>query len=510
LLDSYSKLFSYLSEKNERIRELEEAERINRLRAENTNDVIWVLDLATMKLKYVSPSIFQLLGYTVQEITTKSFEAILSENTYKEAFDKFEIEIAIGKSGGNDESGYIGEYQLRHRDGSLVDIEVNASFIKDEKGVPVEVVGITRNITERKIVEQELKEKREQLTKLLALQTKRSKKIIRNFKYIFENSVSAIAFFEIRRSQIFVSLCNKRWADAFGLAPSKMTGMNLNQFDDETAALCKKYVNWASIENKPLEDVCNWRDKELGILTIPLLDDDNAKAGYAVFVTDVTEKQLALKKMHDLEKQITYTGIQVETRERRRLASDLHDNVGPLLSSMNMYLSSLSRKPEMKSYADTLNNIHRILKETIASVREISDNISPQVLNSHGLLAALNVFFETKKNLIPIHINGNLGELRFAETKEVMLYNILREAFNNSIKYANAKSIAITMNITENLITVIYKDDGVGFNLEEKMASVSRSLGLFSMISRIKNMGGIYEIKTSPGNGFTLEVNFLT
>jgi signal transduction histidine kinase len=214
--------------------------------------------------------------------------------------------------------------------------------------------------------------------------------------------------------------------------------------------------------------------------------------------------------MRNIEKQITYTGIQVETNERRKLASDLHDNVGPLLSSMNMYLSSLARKPEVQLYSDTITNIRRILKETIASVREISNNISPQVLHNYGLTDALNLFFESKKNLIPIKIENNMGDFRFSETKENMLYNIVKEAFNNSIKYANATLIELNIKKTENLITVIYKDNGIGFNLEEKLASASLSLGLFSIINRIKNLDGIYEINTSPGKGFMLEVNFLT
>jgi signal transduction histidine kinase len=175
-----------------------------------------------------------------------------------------------------------------------------------------------------------------------------------------------------------------------------------------------------------------------------------------------------------------------------------------------MYLSSLSRKPEVQKYSGLIQDVRRILKETISTVREISNNISPQILNTFGLTAALNLFFDSMKNLIDIKIENNIGDFRFSETKEVMLYNIIKEAFNNSIKYANASRIEVYLNKIDNIITVVYSDNGIGFNLEEKMALASKSLGLFSMINRIKNLNGVYKIKTSPGNGFYLEVNFLT
>jgi len=489
--------------------ELIESERKYKLIAEHTNDVIWIIDIKTFKLKYISPSVFQLRGITIEEALNESLEQTFSGDSFQKAMDQ--IAIALENSKNNQSSDIFDEYKLQCKDGSVIDVEISASIIKDETGNPTEMLGVSRDITRRKIAENSLKESQDQLIRLLARQTKKSKKLTRDLKYVFEHTTNAIAFFEIVDSQILFSLCNNRWANALGFDSKKIIGMNIDQIgDDATTTLYRKYINWAVSENKPIEDVTLWKDKELQIAVIPLKDDYEIVSGCAAFVTDITDKQHAVQEMRNLEKQITYTGIEVETRERRKLASDLHDNVGPLLSSMNMYLSSLSRKPEIQMYSGILDDIRRILKETISSVREISNNISPQVLNSYGLTAALNLFFETKKNLITIHIDNNMDDFRFSETKETMLYNIIKEAFNNSIKYANATCIDLSIKKNENLITVIYKDNGIGFNLKEKMASASQNLGLFSIINRIKNLDGIYEIKTSEGKGFMLEVNFLT
>jgi signal transduction histidine kinase len=210
----------------------------------------------------------------------------------------------------------------------------------------------------------------------------------------------------------------------------------------------------------------------------------------------------------EMERNLTNVGTLIETRERKKLAADLHDNVGPLLSSMNMYLSVLSRKEELIPYDETLNDIRRILKDAILSIREISNDLSPHILQNFGLNAALEKFFETKKKLIKIQINSNIEGFRFSEIKETMIYRIIIEAFNNTIKHSEADKLSVEIKRENNFIEVVYTDNGIGFNLNEKLNSQNRGLGLFSIINRIKLLEGTYAIETSPGNGFTLRIEF--
>jgi PAS domain S-box-containing protein len=210
----------------------------------------------------------------------------------------------------------------------------------------------------------------------------------------------------------------------------------------------------------------------------------------------------------NMERTLTQVGIQIESRERKKLAADLHDNVGPLLSSMNMCLSALTRKPGLHQHMEAVKDIQIILKEAIVSVREISNNLSPQVLISYGLASALELFFETKKQLIQVKINNSIGEFRFAEMKEIMIYNIIKEAFNNSIKYAEATLIELNISRNDVLIFVKYSDNGKGFDLEGKFESGIKNLGLFSILNRIKILEGGYKMISAPDNGFLLEVVF--
>ncbi len=227
-----------------------------------------------------------------------------------------------------------------------------------------------------------------------------------------------------------------------------------------------------------------------------------------------SQKSLLLCAIRDVsirknyEKKLIDSSIRIENRERQNLANDLHDNVGPLLSSLKMCLSLLFRIPEVKKYNDDINDINKILKESISAVREISNNLSPQVLVNHGLISALNIFFDTKQKLIHIDFNQNIDTLRFDPIKEAMLYNILKEVFNNSVKYSQSSGIQLNILKTPNSLHIEYKDFGIGFNFDEKLTPASNNLGIFSTINRLKILEGEYHIKTAPGEGFILNIIF--
>ncbi len=210
----------------------------------------------------------------------------------------------------------------------------------------------------------------------------------------------------------------------------------------------------------------------------------------------------------NFEKKLVSSGIKIESLERQKLANDLHDNVGPLLSSLNMCLSLLFRKPEVKKYSDDINDINKMLKDSICAVREISNNLSPRVLNNYGLVSALETFFETKQKLVNIKFIQNIDSLRFDKIKEAMLYNILKEVFNNTLKYSQTTDVKLKITRRFDYIVVKYVDYGIGFDFDEKLTPANNNLGLFSLINRLKMLEGEYRIKTAPGEGFLLNLMF--
>jgi signal transduction histidine kinase len=197
--------------------------------------------------------------------------------------------------------------------------------------------------------------------------------------------------------------------------------------------------------------------------------------------------------------------VETEERERLKLAGDLHDDVGPLLSSLNMYLSLLGR-PQTENRVEIIDNMQSILRDTIGSVREISTNLSPHALIRYGLAAAINGFLEPSRKLIEINFEENIGEKRFHNVIEITCYRIVKEMLNNTLKYAQANSVNISINSTGNMLFLSYNDNGVGFNFEETVAKQKTGIGLLNILNRLSTMKAIYTIDSKPNQGFHFDM----
>lgn len=211
------------------------------------------------------------------------------------------------------------------------------------------------------------------------------------------------------------------------------------------------------------------------------------------------------------ENRILNTIITTEEKERRRFAKDLHDGLGPLLSSIKMSVSSLSQKKMDESSRKITGNIETLVSEALNSIKEISNNLSPHILDNFGLLNAVKAFAGqvSAAKTIDIGINSNLGETRFDKNSEVILYRVICELISNTMKHASAKSINIDLYLKENKLSLYYFDDGVGYELNEVLSKDSEGMGIPNMLSRIKSINGTINVEHEADKGVhtTIEVN---
>ena len=227
--------------------------------------------------------------------------------------------------------------------------------------------------------------------------------------------------------------------------------------------------------------------------------DDEDRQIFQVILHDISErKEFEQSKLNAI--------IETEEQERLRLAGDLHDEVGPLLSSLNMYLSLIARE-QTQNKVEILENMGGILKDTIRSVREISNNISPHTLNNYGLIAAINAFTDQGKNLLDFKFDQNLGEKRLPKVIEIMCYRIIKELYNNTLKYANAKNVWLRIELIENSLHLNYKDDGDGFDFDSTIKSGKTGIGLLNILNRLKTLKANYEFDSKKGKGFSFSMN---
>lgn len=216
--------------------------------------------------------------------------------------------------------------------------------------------------------------------------------------------------------------------------------------------------------------------------------------------TDITELRLA-------EQRILKSMIQAEENERSRIAKDLHDGVSPLLSAIKLFTQSMSDSRNTKLKAELSEKISITIGEAIQTINEISANISPHILQNFGLTKAVESFANrvSISKGISYMINSKIKD-RLPIEIETALYRISVELINNTIKYASAKNIDIEFKKEGLLIRMGYKDDGIGFNPDEKSKD-GEGMGLFNMRNRVESLSGNFKITSNPKKGTKVSIS---
>lgn len=212
-----------------------------------------------------------------------------------------------------------------------------------------------------------------------------------------------------------------------------------------------------------------------------------------------------LREKRELEEQIITSMIRAEEQERERYAKDLHDGLGPYLSTAMIYVNTIPDEYSRELISEYASKANEILLEATTTIREISNNLCPLVLTDFGIAQALRSFIEKTQNTSTINfkIDNNLNK-RIAEVTEITAYRVLVELINNSIKYSKAKHISIDLNYSNPFLQVSYSDDGVGFDYQ-RMRNEKRGFGLINIENRIKKLNGDFIFATSQGKGVKVE-----
>ncbi len=208
------------------------------------------------------------------------------------------------------------------------------------------------------------------------------------------------------------------------------------------------------------------------------------------------------------ERRVLNAVIFTEEKERKRFAKDLHDGLGPLLSTAKMSVSAVKGGEINEQFKGIYDNAIQAIEESISSLKDISNNLSPHILSNFGLYKALRSF--TKKieqtGKIRIDFNSNLKEQRFENNVEVILYRTICELIVNTIKHAKAQKILISLDRVDDMLKLNYLDDGVGFNFNEVFEGKTDGMGLNNIRSRIASLNGSFDVDSWPNEGIIITI----
>nr|WP_321411731.1 ATP-binding protein [uncultured Carboxylicivirga sp.] len=235
------------------------------------------------------------------------------------------------------------------------------------------------------------------------------------------------------------------------------------------------------------------------IKSYPIIN--KSKKAAMISLRDISARKEALKK--EME-----TIILTEEKERRRFAQELHDGIGPLLSTTKLYLEWFDKPNANINKSIIINKMKETIEETFNSIQEISNNISPNTLNSFGLDTAIHKFIQRLKNVSDINFKyHNDFNSRLNIQLEITIYRILCELINNSIKYANANKILMKIESNHG-VNVHYHDNGVGFNPLE-ISKKGSGFGISNIKARVLSLGGQFSLKSTPGEGMNVKIKLL-
>lgn len=203
------------------------------------------------------------------------------------------------------------------------------------------------------------------------------------------------------------------------------------------------------------------------------------------------------------EKRVLNAIINTEENEKRRFAKDLHDGLGPLLSTVKMSLSSLTARISDPSDKVILNNTNHLVNEAISTIKDVSNNLSPHILSNFGLTSAIGAF-TTKINqtrTVEIDFKSNMENLRLENDKEVVMYRAVCELINNSIQHSGASRIEIELNKHEKFVTLQFYDNGRGFDTSTLSKEDTKGMGLSNIETRVRTVEGVFILESTPGKG---------
>ena len=251
------------------------------------------------------------------------------------------------------------------------------------------------------------------------------------------------------------------------------------------------------------------------VRTVPLRNEQGNIVKWYGTSTDITERKSAENALRDSGVQLqalTRRLVELQDSERKDLARELHDRIGPILTSLSINLKLIkdALPPALRqALAHTLADSRAQLREATMAMRDVIGNLRPHSLDDHGLQPALTWYAKqfSARAGIAVSVRAGAPYERVAADVEIALFRIAQEALNNVAKHARAKSVEIALQCHGSEYVMSVVDDGKGFRASDEHVEGSRpKLGMVTMRERAQAVGGRLNVEPHPSGGTRLMV----
>ena len=222
------------------------------------------------------------------------------------------------------------------------------------------------------------------------------------------------------------------------------------------------------------------------------------------------QRAIFQEELNRKQNELFNTVTTIQDKERKRIAQDIHDQVGSVLSAAKLQLSGLEElksqltEDQTRKYASAMT----LMDQAAEELRNISHNLMPATLSRLGLVAALRGLFDkiSEYSNLTINFNSHGFEKRIEEPAEINIYPIVLELINNVVKHAQASEATIQLIKYPTYINISVEDDGKGFDVEKAKAN-ENGIGMRNLISRIEYLNGTLNIDSAEGKGTTIMID---
>lgn len=235
------------------------------------------------------------------------------------------------------------------------------------------------------------------------------------------------------------------------------------------------------------------------ILTIAL----STVTVFSLSITIILLSHRFLKQQQQKQNEIFKAILEAQEKEKERVARDLHDQVGPLLSGLKFNIDLFQGDSDVKTFkaanAQMINTI-------IDDLRTASYDLMPKVLYTFGLIDAIEdccQFFAKSTNIEIVFTNEIEGKIQIDEYKQIHVFRAVQEIMNNAIKYSNAQTIQVNTLYKDGQLEVNITDNGKGFDRIVVEKNKGTGIGLKNIAGRMKLIAASCELNTAVGNGTT-------
>jgi len=468
------------------------------LLAENVSDVMWIRDM-NFRFTYLSPSVEKMTGFSVEEAMTLPIGEAYTPGSIKVAMEAFSEELSIERRGESDPFRVRTiEMEGYRKDGAKIWTEARMRFLRDSNGDPKGILGVSRDITERKRAEEALRESE------------------KGYKQLFNHAPAGIYELDFNE-QRFIAV-NDIMCKYTGYSEEEFLTMSpYDILSEEGQALyaqrCKKLVAGENISESVEYEIITKSGGEMWVaLNISPVYENGKVKGVTVVVHNVTERRKVEQKVRQSEKRLRSLSAELmkaQEKERTRISKELHDELGQSLAILKHRVRSIGKK--LAAYQPhTSHDNHaavELIDEIIQKVRQISRDLNPSVLEDVGLCPALRSLADNFMQEYEIPTSLDIDEIDALFSKETArnLYRIVQEALTNIAKHAGASHVILHISKDPEYVYFVIEDDGKGFDTSEARArdQYRRGLGLPLMEERADVVGGTLEIRNREGTGGT-------